>query len=840
MNLPFCSCSRRPPFPVFRVVSVRAGALLIALFLLIPLSGYPASEPGTFLIDPGQGGFDAGSLPAPGWSTSLLAGASAVAIDPAVQSPFSAGAGSLLLHDADDGTSGNTGPRVSRSFVAQACGSGSSGTLLWSFEYRIPEGAPDSTEFSIRLAQNLASGVIGPELFLGRGGYLQARNGSSLVPLLAVAAGTWYHVEVTVRLETRTYDVAVASLAADGETGPLVVLASGFGFFNTPVSLAVLASQDTVAGTAGGALHLDNITLRVAAETDAVVYNVKAFGAAGDGIADDGAAIASAVATLKSAGLAGVLYFPDGRYRRGSSGHGLVLNGVSDTTVLFAPDAVLVMDNLVIQNGKKVGSGHGVYVQGPGARLSFIGVHVRWAELAGARSMGDGFRFLGYPGEEGNILEDLHFRDCRTERSPQTGAIFLGCATVDVRNFYVEDSLADGLHFNACNSVTVDTVTGINTGDDTLAFVTYYDPVLIYDQSHYNQPDLNPVWNNAHSTATGITSIGGAANGVRISGGRDITVSDVYVDGKASCGVVIDSARADGMSVRWTYLASRGITLSDLTLLNCDTGLLVHYNPATNPLSSDPVWSGFDVTVTGANTISGAANDSIHLWNCAAIPGDNGQITGGVRIAGVEAAGRRIRVRNSRNCSLTDISLEGASFAVIGATTISPDLGDLPDSDIALDDIVVTGGSLLVQNGRGFTVGSLEVRDAPTDGVIFQNVVQPAGYPAVSSIAVTYPNRNNQAGARALLLAKCQGLTIDNYDLIQDDHPIRSVEIGGGDAAAVTSDVAVMNMNYVSGIVPLSPGHVIQGGAWAPVSWYLNLYYSDTAGQNSGHYLHVP
>src|SRR4051812_18904224 len=77
-------------------------------------------------------------------------------------------------------------------------------------------------------------------------------------------------------------------------------------------------------------------------------FDVRAFGATGDGIADDQPALikaAQAVAQNKR----GVLYLPMGIYRcarQAGMQNGIEFTGVSNVTILFDPGAVLLMDNL--------------------------------------------------------------------------------------------------------------------------------------------------------------------------------------------------------------------------------------------------------------------------------------------------------------------------------------------------------------------------------------------------------------------------------------------------------------------------------------------------------------
>src|SRR5213078_874451 len=82
-------------------------------------------------------------------------------------------------------------------------------------------------------------------------------------------------------------------------------------------------------------------------------FDVRAFGAIGDGIADDQPALlraAQAVAQNKG----GVLILPWGIYRcarQAGMRNGIEFLGVSDVTILFDPGAVLLMDNLNQENG---------------------------------------------------------------------------------------------------------------------------------------------------------------------------------------------------------------------------------------------------------------------------------------------------------------------------------------------------------------------------------------------------------------------------------------------------------------------------------------------------------
>ena len=116
------------------------------------------------------------------------------------------------------------------------------------------------------------------------------------------------------------------------------------------------------------------------------ILNIREFGAAGDGIADDSAALKQAAERLKSNG-GGTLEFPAGTYRIGTVGGGLILDEQSNVKVVFADGAVLLMDNLLPDGN---GGGHGITVRGPAKNIELHNIKVQWKNKARTRSNGDG------------------------------------------------------------------------------------------------------------------------------------------------------------------------------------------------------------------------------------------------------------------------------------------------------------------------------------------------------------------------------------------------------------------------------------------------------------------
>ncbi len=346
--------------------------------------------------------------------------------------------------------------------------------------------------------------------------------------------------------------------------------------------------------------------------------NIRDYGAVGDGTTDDSEAITAAVAALKQGQT---LYFPKGSYRfarqRPSDGAAVVLSDISDVAVEFGDGAELVMDNL--HDG--VGTSHGILVRGPAAGITLRNVRIRWGTTPVRRSFGDGIRVVGFPADDARPpaewtgsagpVSDVRILDAEVRSSPQAGVIMMGVSDIRVDGLSVHDTLADGLHFNACRRGTVHNHRAFNTGDDGLALVTYHSdefaddglvsyndgPVSYNNVAHtFSFPDLTE-WSNADFTISNVTVVGGGANGVRLAGANGVRIRWLTVSGKRSgAGLIADSA-APGVDAGWFYVASRGVALNRARIDDCDMGLHLLARPNE---SGDPRFTAFGIEA--ANT----------------------------------------------------------------------------------------------------------------------------------------------------------------------------------------------------------------------------------------------
>jgi hypothetical protein len=433
-------------------------------------------------------------------------------------------------------------------------------------------------------------------------------------------------------------------------------------------------------------------------------FDVRAFGAAGDGIVDDQPALtraAKAVAQNKG----GVLYLPFGIYRCGRQAgmqNGIEFVGVSEATILFDPGAVLLMDNLNPQNDQG-DHGHGILFRGPCRNIAVINAAVKWAKKPSVRSMGDAFRFEGFPSED-RCISNIRLLQCSAEFSPQVGAIFMGCSDIYVENFRVTRTYADGLHFNACRRIHVSGVTGIETGDDTLSFVTYQDDQATNGYSggpgSYARADFGE-WNCTGATATNIYAKGGGANGVRLAGAINVALSDVTVEGKLRA-VIADCGKKEGNKHSWSWLASRGITISNVVGIGCTSGFYVsNFN---QPMTVDDKWWRFGIQLSNLSARDCKA-DSVLIADAA-----------GVAVRGVKAENKGIRVLHARDCTLDGIALKNGDFVVEGQADAST-MQDAPDLGVSIRHLDIDKGYLDIHNCRDLTCEGVRITHPVGEGL---------------------------------------------------------------------------------------------------------------------------
>ncbi|MET0901345.1 MAG: glycosyl hydrolase family 28-related protein, partial [Mycobacterium sp.] len=595
-------------------------------------------------------------------------------------------------------------------------------------------------------------------------------------------------------------------------------------------SASPAAEAATTTGTATSAPAL------VAGST----VNVKDHGAVGDGITDDSAAIKAAEAALTSGDT---LYFPEGDYRfaqRNPAGEAAIeLSGLSNVTVEFAEGARLIMDNLDV-NGH--GTSHGIRIEGAASHVTILNATIEWTTAPSTRSFGDGISVLGWAsdsppplawtGSTGTV-EFVSIIDSRVVNAPQAGAVIMGASDVTVTNFTAIGTKADGLHFNANRRVTVDGLIATNTGDDGLAFVTYYDATQPWTygptDGPFNQSGVGE-WNNGGSVASHITVTGGRANGVRVQGGYDITITDVTVTDKWY-GIQVNSAISTGPG-DWTSLASRDVHISDVTIEDVQTGIVLATNNIDGTEGSQ--WWDFSGVTISDVTIRGATNWSVAVETPAtttskyagitlqniyaeslAVDGPFGGGNGGILLASL---------RDSTVDNVRLVSDHNSDILILGAGQLRGDLGvaDLPSSNLTLNDVILEGpGRILIQDIAGLQVGNMASYGADGTAVMLYRVKDAS----FDNITAYMPGRGLGEGYGVRLL-QVADIDIANIEVTMDDHVGSSwwaVELGGGNPDDIAGDgVRIENVTYVSDRDDTESHIGVQGGPYGPASWYIH------------------
>ncbi|ROZ83439.1 glycosyl hydrolase family 28-related protein [Gordonia sp. OPL2] len=454
-------------------------------------------------------------------------------------------------------------------------------------------------------------------------------------------------------------------------------------------------------------------------------HNVRDFGAVGDGRQDDSGSIGKAVAQMRAGDT---LYFPAGTYRYAQrdpeGGAAISLAGLDRVSVEFDARAELVMDNLADDGS---GTGHGLVVRGPASQVSLRGVRIRWAVQPSQRSFGDGIRVVGYPSDGSSVpsgwtgskgpVSGVTVADCAIRSSPQAGVIMMGVSDVTVTNVRATDTMADGIHFNACRRGQVRNCTATDTGDDGLALVTYHSETDGFDNDSETF-SLAAVgdWSDADFTIADMTVSGGAANGVRLAGAARVTATGISVTGvRTGAGVIVDSAAPDS-DTEWKYLASQDVRLTGLTVEDGEAGVHVLARPEG---AADDTFSRFDLDFSEI-TIRRCERWSALVESTADRPATGVTLRGlTVAVEDIADGTGIVGLQTTRGVTFGEVGIESATPAIAFSANKSDDFrmdriavtvtgGAGPDRDSA-------GPALQFQESTG-RIGAAEVtwRGAPS------------------------------------------------------------------------------------------------------------------------------
>lgn len=405
----------------------------------------------------------------------------------------------------------------------------------------------------------------------------------------------------------------------------------------------------------------------------------------------------------------------------------------------------------------------------------------------------------------------------------------MGASDVTVTNFTAIGTLADGLHFNADRRVTVDGLVAVNTGDDGLAFVTYYDPSQLWTygptDGPFNQAGVG-AWNNGGSVASHIFVTGGRANGVRVQGGYDITISDITVTDK-DFGIQLNSAKATGPG-DWTSLASRDVHFSNVTIDGAQTAIVL----ATNNIdgTEDPMWWDFAGSSISDVTITGAKNWSLAVETPATITSKFAGITlRHIRAESMAADGPfgggngGILLASLHDSVIDDVQLvsdHSGDINLLGAGQLRSALSaeDLPSSNLDVNDLVLRGpGRILIQDIAGVHFGNVASYGADSSAVILYRV-KGASF---DHIGAYMPGRGSGEGYGVRLL-QVFDIGIQDIEVTIDDHigtTWWAIELGGESRPGTSRAEACGSRTSPTSANGTPPGPTSSGRADPTARW---------------------
>ena len=226
--------------------------------------------------------------------------------------------------------------------------------------------------------------------------------------------------------------------------------------------------------------------------------SVKDFGAVGDGVTNDTAAITAAITATTS----GTLIFPEGSY--------LINNSTGPFTVSSFQGEMIFLGNAKLLFNTNTQAG---IVFSGGSNAKIYNIRIDYVTPPTSRTNAqEGIAFYS--------TTDTTVTGVYVESSPAAGLLFGQCIRPQVSGVVIESSQADGVHFNNCQDPQIDNLITVSTGDDGLAFVNYA------SQANYSG-----------GTATNIIIRNSKSRGIAVVGQSNVTVSNFLVDGTASSGI---------------------------------------------------------------------------------------------------------------------------------------------------------------------------------------------------------------------------------------------------------------------------------------------------------------
>jgi parallel beta-helix repeat protein len=522
-----------------------------------------------------------------------------------------------------------------------------------------------------------------------------------------------------------------APLGADGLVPSAHLPASTGGGVDTMAELADVTPTGLAVGTA-----VDARAGRTAlvAERD-FHFNVLDYGAVGDGVADDLAAIKAAIA---AASKGGVVYFPAGTYLvtdkllidksnitiQGAGRSASIIKTLNNMAIILGQNA----SGLVVRDLQLLGGGDPAKSSQMGIRWEGVTdslVHNVWAKDIGY----DGICLL--VGCVGNTVSDCRADNCgddginiggqqtaESKHNTVTGCVVSGCGSVGIH-------ISDGSSFA---TVTGNTVWGCKRGIDTFQSGTFY--------------------GLGHHSIVGNTVRGCTEFGIYIRTSDDNVVANNTINGGGVSLRVSASSR-----LRFTGNICTGATINgyaDETFDSrvCSEVLLADNSFSLSSASSAVFLTGANSQVRGNHVKNNGTGTGVALAATAA----NSAVVGNT----VSTASYNISLVGTPQCVVANNRLQGGTDSIrlaVGAvqTAVTGNVisAGTTGINILANDCTISGNVL---SGQGIGISAASVNDALVSG----NTVNSAttyGIQAIGTSARTQITGNHiRATPRAIYL----------------------------------------------------------------------------------------
>lgn len=321
----------------------------------------------------------------------------------------------------------------------------------------------------------------------------------------------------------------------------------------------------------------------------ALTYNVKDYGATGDGSTDDRAAIQSAISAANSAG-GGVVYLPAGTYMLSSSltlPSNIHLQGVGPASILKHPNDAVSTGYLALVNTDTVNGNNNI-------TLSDFALDCNYTNRPAATN--SGIRFLA---DDSNACDNITIRQLTIRDVPVAAMQVMNTTNFQVVRNRVDDTGRDGITiwFNSTDGVIEGNIV-TNTRDDCIALNSEANPHVMTQIKR-----VSIVGNTVGQAADSVFG-----TGINVAGATDVAVQGNTIDYAQGWGIVVQGGLVSGAS-----LPSRRISVTGNTIRSAGT--------ATSGGGGIATANGSHIAITG-NTVDTYYGNGIQIAAAATVSGN--------------------------------------------------------------------------------------------------------------------------------------------------------------------------------------------------------------------------